>query len=87
MKSTDGDEFVLTSAGGPSRGATFLICFAGFEGGGGSCDVSWLTEADVRLVIVSVVSLGNDRDGGCGAGAGGCTSGIEMFGTLLVLLG
>jgi len=77
------------SAGGSSHRATPLIIFAGSERADESCDASYSAEADTRPVTVSVVSLGKHWDGGCGAGAGvvGRASGMEIFGTTLVLLG
>ena len=80
--------FVLASAGGSSRLVASSNSFAGFETVGESCNVLCSAEADARLVTVPVVSLGKDCDGGCDAGAGarGCTSGMEIFGATLILL-
>ena len=82
--SSGGDGFVLASADGSSCCAT-LTSFAGFGRVGGSCDDLWLAGAGVGPVAVPVVSLGNDRDGGCDAVAevGDCTRGVGASGASL----
>ena len=75
---------MLTSAGGSSCSPSTF--FVDFEGADETCDAPRLSEADARLVTIPVVSLSNDRGGGCNAVAGveDCTCEVGASGALLL---
>jgi len=78
----------LTSAGGLSLRATLFFFFLVPERADESDDALYLAEADAGFVTIPVVLLGKVCDGGCGAGTGAAdrTSGMDIFGTTLVIL-
>lgn len=75
------DRLILVFTGGSLRCTALIRNVASFKGTDGSCNTSYLVEADARVVMMLGVSLGSNCDGGCNAVtlALGCTSETEIF--------